>query len=115
MLWTLVYDTLYAHQDRNDDRALGVGSSALALGVERTKPALLALAGASGALLCATAHANGLGAPMYAAAALGTGQLAWQVASADLDDPENLAARFRSNAAYGAIVFGGVVGGRLLG
>jgi 4-hydroxybenzoate polyprenyl transferase len=30
--WTLLYDTIYAHQDKDDDRKLGVGSAALALG-----------------------------------------------------------------------------------
>lgn len=37
--WTLLYDTIYAHQDKDDDSQLGVGSTALALG-EHTKQAL---------------------------------------------------------------------------
>ena len=30
--WTLGYDTIYAHQDKEDDALIGVKSSALALG-----------------------------------------------------------------------------------
>src|SRR5439155_5269991 len=41
ILWTLGYDTIYAHQDKEDDARLGLGSSALALGA-RTRPWLLA-------------------------------------------------------------------------
>lgn len=37
--WTFIYDTLYAHQDREDDRLIGLKSSAIALG-DHTKPIL---------------------------------------------------------------------------
>ena len=30
--WTLLYDTIYAHQDKHDDRKLNLGSTALTLG-----------------------------------------------------------------------------------
>ena len=40
IFWTLGYDTIYAHQDREDDALVGVKSSALKLG-ERTRPAIL--------------------------------------------------------------------------
>ena len=36
ILWDLGFDTIYAHQDREDDALLGIGSSALVLG-ERTQ------------------------------------------------------------------------------
>ncbi|MGH6977502.1 MAG: 4-hydroxybenzoate octaprenyltransferase, partial [Stellaceae bacterium] len=39
--WTLGYDTIYAHQDRDDDALIGVKSSALALG-RLTRPFLFA-------------------------------------------------------------------------
>lgn len=60
LCWTIVYDTLYAHQDADDDRTLGLKSSALLLG-DRTKPVLAAFAtaalggwGAAGAFLAPT-------------------------------------------------------------
>ena len=59
--WTLVYDTIYAHQDKRDDAKLGLGSTALSLGAGSTARATLAAFGA-----CATAgwlaagHAAGI-------------------------------------------------------
>ena len=41
VFWTLGYDTIYAHQDKEDDVRIGVKSSALALG-SRTRPFLFA-------------------------------------------------------------------------
>ena len=38
--WTMVYDTIYAHQDKVDDVRAGIKSSALALGDDYTKPVL---------------------------------------------------------------------------
>ena len=53
ILWDLGFDTIYAHQDREDDALLGIGSSALVLG-EQTKPFLAAAyAGASGQITSA--------------------------------------------------------------
>src|SRR6185369_4133144 len=49
ILWTVGYDTIYAHQDKEDDARIGVKSSALALG-ERTRPFLFAFYGAAVAL-----------------------------------------------------------------
>jgi 4-hydroxybenzoate polyprenyltransferase len=108
VLWTVGYDTIYAHQDREDDGLIGVKSTALKFG-RATRPWLAALYGV--AWLCITvaglmAHAGTaflLG--MLAAAA----QLSWQVATLDIDDPENCLARFRSNATFGLIVFGAIV------
>ena len=42
VLWTITFDTIYAHQDIKDDRKAGVGSLAVRLG-DSTKPALSAL------------------------------------------------------------------------
>ena len=42
--WTLGYDTIYAHQDKEDDALIGVKSTALRFG-ERTKPWLVAFYG----------------------------------------------------------------------
>ncbi|SNX83458.1 related to COQ2 -para-hydroxybenzoate--polyprenyltransferase [Melanopsichium pennsylvanicum] len=41
MFWTLVYDTIYAHQDKTDDVHAGVKSTALLFG-DKTKPVLSA-------------------------------------------------------------------------
>ena len=112
--WTVVYDTLYAHQDREEDRALRLKSTALLLGREHSRSALLAgTAAAGGAWLCA-GHLAGLGAPYALGAAAATAHLAWQVRTAEWDNRQNLADRFVSNRHTGALLLAGVVAGKLL-
>ena len=102
------YDTIYAHQDREDDALIGIKSTALLFG-ERTKfmlglfyalaVALIALAGwsAGGGLV----FALGLGAF--------TAHLAWQVARLDIHNPALCLAVFKSNRDAGLILFAGLV------
>ena len=108
--WTLVYDTLYAHQDKKDDRTLGLKSTALTFG-PRTKPILAGFAAATTVGIASAGHAADLSWPFFAATALGAGHLAWQVHGARLDDPSDLWMRFQSNNFYGAVVLGGIVAG----
>ena len=110
--WTLVYDTIYAHQDKKDDSTLGLRSTALTLGDARTKPALAAFAAASvGGLGWAGMNA-GLGSLFYVGLAAAGGHLYWQIATADLHDRLNLTRRFVSNQYVGGLVFLGIVGGQ---
>jgi 4-hydroxybenzoate polyprenyltransferase len=112
--WTVVYDTLYAHQDKRDDARLGLRSTALTLG-EQTKPALAAFSAVMvGGLLLAGGEA-GLAWPFYVGTGLTASHLAWQIATADLGDPKSLAERFESNKWVGGLVFASIVGGRLVG
>ena len=108
--WTLGYDTLYAHQDKEDDALIGVKSTALALG-ENTKPALWVFYGATVALLLWAGTAAGLG-PLYGVFVTAAGaQAAWQIVTADIDDPANCLTRFKSNRDFGLIVLAGLVVG----
>src|SRR3954462_2040098 len=94
--WTLGYDTIYAHQDKEDDIRIGVKSSALALG-QRTRPFLFAFYAAA-ALLWGLAGAEaGRGAAFWPALAAAALQLAWQAARVDIDGPADCLAKFRSN------------------
>lgn len=118
-LWTIVYDTIYAHQDKEDDAQLGLKSSALTLGEENSRSVLTALTLASGALwsgagvaLLGTPWAVG-GAYFGGVAAL-TGHLLWQVRTADWSDRENLNNRFVSNMYAGALLMAGIVLGKLM-
>jgi 4-hydroxybenzoate polyprenyltransferase len=106
--WTIGYDTIYAHQDREDDDLIGLKSTALKFG--RATKAWLALLYAIAWLAIVAAgimaHAGTaflLG--MTAAAA----QLAWQVLTLDIDDAENCLERFRSNRDFGAIVLAAIL------
>lgn len=104
--WTLGYDTIYAHQDKEDDALIGVKSSARRLG-DRTKPALWLFYSLTVIGLSATAALAGLAWPAFGAIAIGAVQLAWQIVSLDADDPANCLVRFRSNNWFAAIVFVG--------
>ena len=111
--WTIVYDTWYAHQDKGDDAKLGLKSTALLFG-ERTKPVLAAFSAATlGALGLAGAQA-GLDWPFYTALLGGSTHLAWQVGTADLDDPQNLSTRFKANNLFGLAVLSGIVASKLV-
>ena len=114
IFWTLGYDTIYAHQDRRDDPAAGVKSTARRLGLG-SKPWLYAFYLAAGALFAATGHAAGLGWIFFAGLALATLQLLWQVASVDLDAPRDCLAKFRSNRLFGWIVLASAVIAQIAG
>ncbi len=62
--WTLGYDTIYAHQDKEDDVLIGVKSAAIVLG-RRTRPFLFLFYAAAVALWGAAGAADGLGAPFW--------------------------------------------------
>ena len=110
--WTLVYDTLYAHQDKADDARLGLGSTALYFGESRT--VLHGFTAVSAAALCACGVQTGMAWPFYVGAGAATAHMAWQVHTADFADRANLNARFVSNNQVGAMVFAGIVGGHML-
>ena len=74
--WTLGYDTIYAHQDKEDDALVGVKSSARRLG-DRTRPALFASYAAAALLFGAAGHAAGLSWPFWVALAAAGAQMAW--------------------------------------
>jgi 4-hydroxybenzoate polyprenyltransferase len=106
IFWTLGYDTIYAHQDKEDDVLVGVKSSALALG-ERTRPFLfLAYAGAA-ALWATSGVAAGLAWPFPVALLLAALHLLWQAARVRLDDPLDCLAKFRSNRIVGWLLLVG--------
>ena len=108
IFWTLGYDTIYAHQDRGDDPAAGVKSTARRLGLG-SKPWLYAFYLIAAAFFAATGYAVGLGWIFYAGLALATLQFVWQVADVDLDAPKDCLAKFRSNRLAAWLILGSIV------
>jgi 4-hydroxybenzoate polyprenyltransferase len=102
--WTIGYDTIYAHQDKEDDLMVGLKSTALRFG--RSTPAWLSLfyGFAIGGLAFAGWIA-GAGIWFFCGLAIAAAQLVWQVATLKIEDPQNCLERFRSNHLFGAIVF----------
>ena len=103
--WTLIYDTLYAHQDKIDDAKLGLKSTALYFG-ENTKPILYCFAGSTLVGWDLAGYYAGFSHPaFYVGTFVSFSHLIWQIKSATLDDPSNLAYRFKSNNQVGALMF----------
>jgi 4-hydroxybenzoate polyprenyltransferase len=102
--WTIGYDTIYAHQDREDDEVIGLKSTALRFG--KSTPAWLSLFyGITVGGLAFSGWLIGAGLWFYAGMALASAHLIWQIATLDIDNAQNCLDRFRSNHAFGAIVF----------
>jgi 4-hydroxybenzoate polyprenyltransferase len=108
IVWTIGYDTIYAHQDKEDDAIIGVRSTALLFG-ERTKPMLVLFFGAALVLLSAAIVQAGGGVVAFAGLLIAGLHMAWQVVTLDIDDPDNCLQRFRSNRTTGWIVFVGLL------
>ncbi|MDH3229085.1 MAG: 4-hydroxybenzoate octaprenyltransferase [Alphaproteobacteria bacterium] len=106
--WTLGYDTIYAHQDKEDDALIGVKSSARRLGA-RTRPFLWLFYGVTVLLLAASGAAAGIAWPFYIGLAAAAAQLAWQVAAVDTDSPRDCLAKFKSNKWFGLVLLAGTV------
>src|ERR1700688_4593814 len=94
--WVIGYDTIYAHQDAEDDALIGIKSTALLFGA-RTRPALavfyaMAVALIGGALWLAAARW-----PAWIGLAAFAAHLAWQIARLDISDPTLCLRVFKSN------------------
>lgn len=107
--WTLFYDTIYAHQDTEDDALIGVKSTARLFGDNSKKwlraflmiaVVLMALA----IILALVPDANVLSLTLALAGAWAFGwHMVWQLRRLDINDPENCLTLFRSNRDAGLI------------
>src|SRR4029077_12491744 len=105
--WVIGYDSIYAHQDREDDALIGIKSTAL-LFPERTPPMLALFYALAVALLALAGFSAGAGM-IFALGLLAFAlHLAWQIARLDVDDPVNCLAVFKSNRDAGLILFAGL-------
>jgi len=110
--WDLGFDTIYAHQDREDDALVGVRSTARLFG-ERTRPFLALCYAAAVALFALAGWSAALSVLFYPALLPPAGLLAWQVATLDIHDPGRCLRLFRINRENGlafalAILVGGL-------
>ena len=108
IFWVIGYDTIYAHQDREDDALIGIKSTALLFGT-RTRPALSVFYGLAVLLLALSEWSAGGGL----ISALGIGafaaHLAWQVNRLDIADPALCLRLFKSNRDAGLLLFAGLL------
>ncbi|XP_055523799.1 4-hydroxybenzoate polyprenyltransferase, mitochondrial [Wyeomyia smithii] len=110
--WTIVYDTIYAHQDKVDDILLGIKSTAIRFG-DSTK---LWLSGFSTAMIGGLITAGMVCEqtwPYYSSLGVISAHLAHQIYSLNIHNPKDCANKFISNHQVGLILFLGIVLGTL--
>ena len=108
VLWTVGYDTIYAHQDKEDDALLGLGSTAMQFG-EDTVSFVGAMYGLAGIMWLVAGALAGAHLVYFLSVTLVFLQMCWQVATLDIGNPANCLWRFRSNRDVGIAVFLGLV------
>ncbi|XP_054163894.1 4-hydroxybenzoate polyprenyltransferase, mitochondrial-like [Oppia nitens] len=106
--WTLIYDTIYAHQDKADDLMVGIKSTAIKFGDNTNKW----LTGFS-ALMCSSLVITGLNTgqcwPYYTAVSVTAMNLFRQILTLNINDREDCWHKFKQNTQIGWILFIGIV------
>jgi 4-hydroxybenzoate polyprenyltransferase len=106
--WVIGYDTIYAHQDREDDALIGIKSTALLFG-PRTKPMLAVFYSVAVILLGAAGFTAGAGLVFALGLIAFAAHLVWQIVRLDIADPENCLAVFKTDRDAGLILFAGLL------
>ena len=112
ILWDLGFDTVYAHQDREDDALAGIRSTARLWGAW-SRPLLLACYAAAILMLALAGALSALSPAFFAALALPAALLAWQAWRLDIHDPAGCLRLFRLNREVGLAVAAAILLGRL--
>jgi 4-hydroxybenzoate polyprenyltransferase len=110
--WVIGYDTIYAHQDREDDALIGVKSTARLFG-ERTRVALICFYALAVMLIGASGVAAGTGAVFAIGCIFFGAHLGWQIERLDINDPDLCLRLFKSNRDAGLILFAALIGDAL--
>ncbi|MBY3442597.1 4-hydroxybenzoate octaprenyltransferase [Rhizobium laguerreae] len=105
--WTIGYDTIYAHQDKEDDELIGVRSTARLFG-DRTRLWLIGLYGLTLLLMFIAFALAGANLIAFLALLGAAGMFAWQIVRLDINDPDQCLALFKSNNRVGLIIFFGL-------
>ena len=105
--WTLGYDTIYAHQDKNDDIRIGVKSTAIKFGAG-TKKWLSCLFTISSILFVICGYLEKMNWIFFLGIAISATHLFWQIKTLDINCSKNCNTKFKSNRDYGIIIFIGI-------
>lgn len=102
--WTMSYDTIYAHQDKEDDIQIGVKSTALKFGA-KTRPIIGGFMTMTLLLVTAAAWLHGAAGPLFwIGLAAAAAHFIWQLKTLDFDDPANLIRHFKGNRDPGLVI-----------
>jgi 4-hydroxybenzoate polyprenyltransferase len=108
IVWTIGYDTIYAHQDKEDDALIGVRSTAR-LFADDTKIWLGGFYSLMGLLLAVAFWLAGVGFLAYIGLLAALMLLAYQIVVLDIDNPTQCLALFKLNGKVGLILFAGLL------
>jgi 4-hydroxybenzoate polyprenyltransferase len=108
IFWTLAYDTIYAHQDKEDDVLIGVKSTALLFGA-KSKPWLLGFFGAATLCFATALWMIGAGLISYLGLAAAGLHAAWQLQSFDHSNSALCLKLFKSNRTFGLLFLTGLL------
>jgi 4-hydroxybenzoate polyprenyltransferase len=106
--WVIGYDTIYAHQDREDDALIGVKSTALLFG-ENTRPMLAVFYTLAVALMALAGWGAGAGIVFSIGLVAFAAHLSWQISRFRTGDPDLCLRLFKSNRDAGLILFAAMV------
>ena len=106
--WVIHYDTIYAHQDAEDDALVGLKSTALLFGAN-TRPMLAVFSAAAVILIGLAGYFADAGLVFAVGLAAFAAHLAWQIAGLRINDPQSCLRMFRSNRDAGLILFAALV------
>jgi len=111
--WVIGYDTIYAHQDAEDDALIGIKSTAL-LFAARTHQALLVFYALAVVLIGAALVLAGSRFPAWVGLAAFAAHLIWQIRRLDISDPALCLRIFKSNRDAGLLLFAGLLADAVL-
>jgi len=106
--WVIGYDTIYAHQDAEDDALIGIKSTALLFGA-RTRAALMVFYGLAVVLIGAALTLAGARWPAWIGLAAFAAHLVWQIGRLEIGDPALCLRLFKSNRDAGLLLFAGLL------
>ena len=106
--WVIGYDTIYAHQDAEDDALIGIKSTALLFGA-RTRPALAAFYGSAVVLIGMALVSAAARWPAWIGLAVFAAHLVRQIVRLDISDPALCLRIFKSNRDAGLLLFAGLL------
>jgi 4-hydroxybenzoate polyprenyltransferase len=106
--WVIGYDTIYAHQDTEDDALIGIKSTALLFGA-RTRPALVVFYGLAVALIGMALALAGAGWMAWIGLAAFAVHLVSQIERLEIGDPKLCLRIFKSNRNAGLLLFAGLL------
>lgn len=111
--WTMIYDTIYAHQDKYDDAILGVKSTAIKFG-ENTGVCLYCFAITMVGSLGYCGWTTDQSWPYYLSLLYVIGHLGHQIGTLDINNRDDCARKFMSNRRVGLVIFLGIFAGSLV-